>query len=494
MIGRANELQELFSLCEKKTSSLVAIYGRRRIGKTYLINYMFKQNKEDCIFFEFTGSYDIDKKIQLKNFIEAIYEWFKIVPNREIEDWTDAFNFLKRAIDTTKENTKYKKVVIFFDEVPWIDKHDKQGFLSALGHFWNVYCEKKEDVVMILCGSNASWIKKKILNDGFGPHHKRIDKVIHLKPFTLKETKEYLLNEKNFDIDDKSVTEIYMIFGGVAKYLSYLESDKTIAENIDDIFFSSDGLLFGEYLKVFDSLFQDKAKTHKTIMDLLVEKQSGFTITEITSSMGLNNNNTRVKIALDELVDCGFITTIIRYGNAVRDSKYIVSDPFCLFYKKWVSPLSKNEVSRLSKYWEKNYGTQAYAVWSGFAFELVSIVNIDLYTKERGMSGVYKGVSYWNYVASKDSNDKGAQIDMLVEYDNDVYDIVECKYYNDEFIITKDYAANLKNKKDMFIKHGLSKKKYDIKMVMLTSYGTTKNSHYNNLNINADITLDALLK
>ncbi len=494
MIGRKQEIKKLNQLCESSESKLVTLYGRRRIGKTYLIDYMFKEHRQDCIFFDYTGDYEGSNKIQLQNFKEAIYDWFKVEKD-DFDSWTSAFNTLKRVINQEIKDSKHTgKVVLFLDEVPWIDKTNKNGFLSALGHFWNTYCNKQKNVIMILCGSNASWIQNKILDDGIGPHHKRVDEIIALKPFTLEETAQYLSIEKKLELDSKLITEIYMVYGGVAKYLSYYDKDLSFAKNINKTFFSLDGLLYGEYETLFKSLFQDKATTYKILIDILCQKRSGYTAVEVAQKAKLSPTSPSFRKAMDELVTCGFITAVNRLNNE-RNSKYIIADPFCLFYNRWVKPLSKNQIARLNNYWDDILEDDRYPKWTGYSFEMVCILNIDLYLKQRGMSGVYKGVSYWSYRKNKDSdiNDKGAQIDLLVEYKGGTYDIVECKYSNDIYKIESTENSKILNKKKMFIKHGLKNQKYDIKTVMLTTYGTVKNSYYNNIPINDDITLEALL-
>ena len=251
LIGRKKEIELLNSLCQEEKSNLVVIHGRRRIGKTYLVDYMFQTHRTDCIFFKFTGSADQDAKVQKDYFVEAIYDWFKVEPTKPIEKWHEAFIFLKRTIEQQViEKNHTGKVIVFVDEVAWIDRNNKAGFLSAI--------EKHSNLMVILCGSNASWIKNKILKDTAGPLYHRVDVEIPLYPFDLQETKEYLLKEKRFDIDDKSVVDIYMTLGGVAKYLSYLDPKLSIAQNINKLFFSLHAPLYGEYEALFKSLFYDK--------------------------------------------------------------------------------------------------------------------------------------------------------------------------------------------------------------------------------------------
>ncbi|MFA9372700.1 MAG: ATP-binding protein [Poseidonibacter sp.] len=491
MIGRIKELKLLSNACESNKSELISVYGRRRIGKTYLINYMFKEHRKECLFFRFTGSYLLDSNTQRENFIESIYDWFGVEPTKEINSWMNAFNFLKRTIDSEFKNKKVnEKVVIFLDEVPWIDKKNTNGFLGALGHFWNDYCEIKENVILIICGSNSSWIKNKIFEDTQGPLYQRLTHKIHLKPFTLKETASYLIDEKNFDIDSKTIFEVYMVFGGVAKYLSFLNPKLSLSENIDNLFFNIDGHLYKEYDDIFKSLFQDKSKFYTSIIQYLCTKQSGFTQTQIASGLDISMG-AKLKDGINDLIECGFIQGLSKY-NQKTNAKYIISDPYCLFHNKWVKEHSKNDIANLSKpYWTSIQSSSQYSIWTGFIFEIVCLTNIEMYLDARNTKGLSKSHSYWNFVSSNE-NEKGAQIDILVEYQNNVYDIVECKFYNDEFVISKDYKDNLQNKLSMFKKYGL-KGKYEIKLIMLTTYGCKHNSHYNSLNIADDITIDDLL-
>lgn len=487
MIGRQKELEILLNICEEKESKLIAVYGRRRIGKTYLINHMFNEHKKDCLFFRFTGSYQLDSSIQKDNFIEAIYDWFKVEPSKIIENWMDAFNFLKRVItNTSKPN---EKIVIFLDEIPWIDKKNSAGFIGALGYFWNEFALNHKNIVLILCGSNSSWIKNKIFEDSNGPLYQRLDIKIHLKPFDLKETKEYLLKEKKFNIDDKTIAEAYMVFGGVAKYLSLLNSSKTIAQNIDELIFNIDGHLNKEYNEVLKSLFDSKASYYSSIINILSSKQSGFTQTELAYALG-EKSGSKIKDAVAELSEAGFIIGLSKLNSKIS-AKYIISDPFVLFYNKWVSKFSKNEIISLQKpYFSSVINSQSYAIWSGFAFEILCLINIDLYLQTRMTKGLAKSYGYWNFIGN--DTDKGTQIDFIVEYENNVYDIVECKFYNKEFVISKDYKENLLHKIEIFKKYAL-KGKYDIKLIMLSSYGCEKNSHYNALNIVSNITLNDIL-
>lgn len=492
MIGREKEIALLNSLCEEEKSKLIVIHGRRRIGKTYLVDYMFQTHRTDCLFFKFTGSADQDSQVQKDYFLEAIYDWFKVEPAKPINKWHEAFIFLKRTIENEVKTKNHQgKVILFIDEVAWIDRHNKSGFLSAFGHFYNTYIEKNNNLIVILCGSNASWIKNKILKDTNGPLYHRVDIEMALFPFDLKETKEYLLKEKRFDIDDKSVVDIYMILGGVAKYLSYLDNKLSIAENINKLFFSLHAPLYAEFDALFKSLFYDKSSNHRKIIDRLISKQSGLEMMELEASLE-NITSSTLRIHIEELIDTGFIKPIGRYSYASKHTKYMVCDPFCNFFNKWVQPLSKNDIASLIDYFETKSTAHDYIIWQGFAFEVVMMSNIDLYLKARGLSAAVKSIGYWNYSAQSE-DESGAQIDILIEYIGNTYDIVECKYYNDKFDIDKSYAKNLQNKKEKFITYGIKNKKYDLKVVMLTTYGTKTNPYYNQIPVAKDLKLEDLI-
>ena len=496
MIGRVKEKEIINKLCQNDQTKLAVIHGRRRIGKTYLVNYMFNTYRDDCIFFEFTGSDIVDSDIQIINFIESIYDWFGEEPTKEIKTWIEAFIFLKRVLTKQIKNSPKSKVVVFIDEVAWVDKHNKTNFISSFGHFYNTFCQKQNNFVVILCGSNASWIQDKILKDTKGPLYHRVDVEIAMLPFTLKETKEYLLKKKKFDIDDKTVIDIYMILGGVAKYLDYLDPTLSINDNINNILFKLNAPLYNEYNTLFKSLFYNKSSKHKEVIDNLASKKSGLTILELakySDSKAIDPTHKKLRDTIDELIDTGFVKPLNKLHNKARDTKYIISDPFCLFYNKWLKDITKNDLAGFQNHFNHIINTQQYSIWSGFAFEIVIINNIDLFLKYRGLSGIYKNIGYWHYTP-KNENENGAQIDIVVEYQNNIYDIIECKYYNQEVILTKVNADNIINKIDMFKKYGVKVKKYDIKTHFITTYSVKLNTHFNRLNIASNLTVSELLE
>lgn len=494
IIGRKKEIDTLNSICDEPKSSFVSIYGRRRIGKTYLVDQFFKNHRKEAIFFDYTGAYQLSSDSQIKNFLNQINLWFKKEPQKEITSWSDAFNFLTSILEDESKNLKEnEKIVVFIDEVQWIDPSGKNEFLGSLGYFWNSYCEKKNSVILIICGSNASWINNKIFHDSQGPFNRRTTKTIAMLPFNLQETKEYLQKEKQFLVDDKTVIDTYMVFGGVAKYLSYLDNTKTIAQNIDELFFDINGELYGEYDAVFRSLFRERFKMHKSIMDLLISKRSGFNTSQIVAQSDFQMGS-KLKNVLVELEQCGFIQSIAKF-NDERETRYIASDPFSIFYHKWIEPYSKNRIAKFSKgYWAQTQKTASYASWAGFSFETVCLINIDLYLKARGANGMYKNHYYWHFTP-RESSESGVQIDFVVEYGQGLYDVVECKYHNKEYSLTEADVSNMENKLEKFIEYGIKKNsKFELKLIYLSSYGLKMNQYYNRLNISQNIKIEDLLR
>jgi uncharacterized protein len=492
LIGREKERQQLKSLCKDNDSKLVAVYGRRRVGKTYFINEFFKEHESECTFMDYTGAYNLDAKLQISNFVEKIDEWFGKRPKKKIASWNDAFQFLRNIIASIDGS---KKVIIFLDEVPWIDKSNKNGFIGALGYFWNDFCEKRKNIYLILCGSNSSWIKNKLLKDSKGPLYNRVTSEIHIKPLDLKETGEYLANKMKFRIDAKTAADIYMILGGIPYYLDKLNSSLSINENINNLFFNISSSLYDEYKTIFKSLFKG-SKTHKQIIELLCKQQGGYTYTDIAKSLNLSTGGTLTE-TIEDLVECGFIGEQKHCNTAKTNAKYVLLDPFLYFHNKWLKNYTRNQLAVIdNNYWDKIKSQKSYEIWCGFAFEITCLNNIKLVLDHMKTTRSFNGVFYWNHTADKKAlnNDKGAEIDFVIEHAGDQYDIVECKFYNKEYSINKSDAEKIKNKIDSFSDYlKKEKKKFHIRLVFLTSYGCSANQYYNSLGVNSCLKIEDIL-
>jgi predicted transcriptional regulator len=341
---------------------------------------------------EFTGKKGSSKQNQIASFLRVVKSTFN-TPKLQAKEWAEAFDILKEYIENS---SKEGKKVLFIDELPWLDSA-KSGFLEELSYFWNNFLSKREDIILVVCGSAASYMLKKVIHNK-GPLHGRVTQIISLKTFNLSEVKTFL-EEKGCHYSNKSISELFMILGGVAKYIDSITSEFTVTQNIDNLIFSQNALLRNEYKELFTSLF-DSAKTHYEIMNTLISKWSGFTQKELSEKIKISQ--TGVKEPLKELVSSGFVTQIQKFGQTKRDIIYRATDPFSYFYHKWLKELKFTNFNAISI-------SQSYKSWSGFAFENLCHIHIDAIKKALGISGVPTLAHYWSFKG--DETLFGAQID-----------------------------------------------------------------------------------
>lgn len=423
LIGRIDE-QKILDLCLKSNKAeFLVLYGRRRIGKTFLIKEYFK-NK---FTFYASGVNNCSKKIQLKNFKNSLKE-YGYVQNEEIKDWFDAFSALKNYL---KSNEVYKennnKKIVFLDELPWMDTK-KSDFKAALDIFWNTYGSTCNDLVLIVCGSATSWIINNMVKDN-GGFYNRITKKIHLMPFTLKECFDYS-NYLKLNYSKQNVVLCYMVFGGVPYYWSLLNPSLSLAQNIDSLCFKEEGELSGEYQALFKSLFSNGGK-HRDIIEALMKKEYGVTRKELASVKQIGDGKGLTQ-SLEELTECGFIRAYDNYKTMKNNKFYQIIDPFILFSKSFL--INKKFDSYLSY-----INTPSYYSWCGHAFEIVCLNNIKTIKKALGISDVITKEYSWR---SKDSN-PSVQIDLLIQRKDNVINVCEMKYSMSNYTITKDYKNNL---------------------------------------------------
>ncbi len=457
-VGREKELEDLKQLLNKNVSSMAVVYGRRRVGKTQTIRHFIKENNLFNI--EITGVHGASKNMQIKSFARNIsLLWDKDVDIGDIKSWQDLFFLLEDFIETIKE----KKKVIFLDEFPWLDTK-KSNFLQAFSHFWNNFCTKRDDILLIVCGSSATYMKDKFIKNK-KTLHGRDSLRINMRQFDLATAKK-MLHAKGCRYSHKSIVDAYFVFGGVAKYLDGLDCTKTLSENVDLQCFDINGLLKTEYKELYSSLFNN-AKWHYKIMDLLSSKWSGYTQKELILNIGASP--CVIKDALEDLESAGFIYSIGKFNQNVRDRIFRAGDSFSYFYTKWMRGFNS---------FDEIYTSQKYRIWSGFAFENICFTHSNKIKEALGISGVPTKTHYWHY---RDKNQKGAQIDMLLEHTNGSknIDIIECKYHDSEFIIDKQYYENLKNKISIF--NSQTKFKYNIRLIFVSVNGVARNKYYNEI-------------
>ena len=465
VVGRIREKQVLADTLTSHRSELVAVYGRRRIGKTYLIRAFFGNR----ITFNFTGLSAGTREVQLKNFMLKLNEVSnKFKDKKEPQDWLDAFSYLKQYLKGFRE-TKKKKV-LFIDEFPWVDSH-KSGFLAAFENFWNDYCTTRTDLVVVVCGSAASYMVKKIINNSKGLS-KRITQTIKLEPFTLQETQSFF-KYKGVKMEEYEILKIYMVLGGIAEYLEHVKVGESAVATIDRMCFQPGAYLENEYDQVFKSLF-DEYSFHQRIMNVLsANKKEGITRDEILKELKISSGG-RFSDSLEELMLSGFILRYDAYRNNLKATLYRVYDEFCLFHLQFMVPFKGSK-------WTQIFQKQAYKSWCGYSFETICLKHFSEIKKALKCDQIESKNYSWQ-------NSK-AQVDLVIDRNDDVVNLCEIKFYNDEFTIDANYLKALRIKENEF--RAATKTKKGVYTVMMTTWGVKQNQ-YSSAIVSNDLTMTCL--
>lgn len=457
--GRITEQKILAGRLASLEPELIAIYGRRRVGKTYLVRTFCK----DKIVFEFSGIHGAKMKTQLENFSQTLQLSTKSAVALAIPaNWLQAFVMLDSFLDTLPSE---RPSVIFFDEFPWIETR-KSGFLQAFDHWWNASASKKPHLKVIICGSAASWMIDKIINNRGGLHN-RVTQTIRLLPFTLGETQQYL-KSKGVILDQYNQLQLYMAMGGIPHYLRNINPGESATQVIDRLCFAKDGPLKIEFNNLYKSLFAH-SENHEKVIRALSFKGKGLTRNEIIDECHFTSGGTTTKI-LQELEESGFITPYIPFQKHSNASIYKLSDEYSLFYLKFIEHAKDTSAGA----WLRKYGTNAYSSWSGFAFESVCQKHVLQIRIKLGIEGVSTNVSSWRHAPGK--GEQGAQIDLLLDRQDRCINICEMKFSGSEFVIDKKYAAELDMKVNVF--RAETGTKNTLFPTMITTYGTKKNEYY----------------
>lgn len=468
MVGRHKEKKQIQQLIQSQRSEFVVFYGRRRVGKTYLVRNYFNNQ----FHFTATGLANASLTDQLVNFNYALQKAGKQTEEKP-NNWLGAFQELIQLLE--KQNANEKKV-IFIDELPWFDT-PRSKFINALEHFWNSWASARQDILLICCGSATSWMINKLINNKGGLHN-RVTARLHVEPFTLAECEEFY-TAKGCVFSRYQQVEIYMALGGIPFYLEALEKQKSAAQNIDSICFSKNGLLKTEYKNLYASLFT-KAENHSAVIAALSTKKKGLTRDEIIVATGLANGGGTTQI-LNDLQHNGFIRKYQPYQGKRRESLYQLSDHFSLFYYQFMQQENENNQNS----WLNIIDTQSYRSWSGYAFEQVCLSHLPQIKKALGISGMQTSVASWR--GSFDG--QGAQIDLLIDRKDKVVNVCEMKFSALPFVIDKTYATALRNKLAVF--QSKSKTKNALHLTFLTPYGILPNEHAAGLVLQT-LDLDAL--
>ena len=452
IIGRKDEMRRLNDYLNSDKAEFVVIYGRRRIGKTFLIKQFFKEK----FTFYLSGAENADKNQQLFNFTTALNEHSKR-KYPPVDSWQEAFVQLKEYLQSKK--TKKRKV-IFIDELPWLD-NAKSGFLSAFEYFWNTYASSKKEIFLVVCGSATSWIMNKIIKNRGGLHN-RVTRQLLLHPFTLKETEQFL-KAKKITIPRIQIAECYMIMGGIPYYLEQLEKQYSLPQNIDNLFFKKNGILREEYSKIYHSLFKSPEK-HMQVIETLAKKRKGLSRDEVSQFSVISNGGGLTAI-LEELEQCGFIAINDNFSTNKKNKLYQLTDFYSLFYLHFV----KDKKGTNSDFWSTLTDSTSHKAWVGFSFEMLCQSHIEQIKNALSIGGVVSYISGWR---SKEA-ENGAQIDLIIDRNDNVINLCEMKFSNKEFTIDKNYDKILQNKKWTFAEETRTKKA--LHTTMITTYGVKRN-------------------
>ncbi len=475
LIGREPEIEKLDKLLLSGQAEFLAVYGRRRVGKTFLIRQYLKNN----IVFDFTGTKDGTKEQQLRNFFDEYVKRAGTKKEKQLpSSWFDAFNYLVDYLKALPKKRKQKHV-IFIDEMPWLD-NPKSNFISALEFFWNQYVSAMDNVLLIACGSASSWIKKNLINARGGLYN-RVTQRIKLEPFNLHETALFI-DALGAKLTQYQVMEIYMVMGGIPFYLKEISKGKSATQLIDEICFSPKGLLRDEYSQLYHSLFKN-ADHHIKIIETLASKPQGMTRLEVAVKTKLSEAT--LSRTVEELVDCDFISFYEPLINKKKEAIYKLTDLYSLFYLKYI----KANKGGGKGTWEQLSNKSTFNAWSGYAFENICMQHLYQVRKALGINGIYSTTSSWLFKG----NDTlpGAQIDMIIDRADQTINLCEAKFTRENFAITKAYATQLRFKKSIFRQATQTKKATFI--TLLTTYPAIKNEYYLG-EIDSEVTMDKLFK
>ena len=470
LIGRKLEQAKLQACMESERSEFVVVYGRRRIGKTFLVRRFFKDNYA----FSFVGKHEMRREQQLAEFAKELmcYSHSTFVP--QLKNWTEAFDALQRLLETY--NIPGKKVV-FFDEMPWMDT-PKSDFVSALENFWNGWANMRDDIVLVACGSATSWMVDKLLHNQGGLFN-RITQKIYLRPFKLSEMEQYL-DEKHFGWNRYQIAQCYMILGGIPFYLTLLNPKLSLLSNIDELFFAdAHAMLRTEYNELYSTLFK-RPDNYLAVIRMLTERKEGFTRKEINEKTKLGG--AALSKILSDLEQCDFIFSYARYGNAKNNAIYRIKDFYTLFYYKYVNGIDTKDSLR----WTHLSSTPQVSSWQGFSFELLCLLHLDEIKKALGIDRILNDASAWR---SKQP-EQNTQIDLVIERADHNINLCEMKFSSGMYAIDKGYEQKLRERMSIFQAETMTR--CSTRITMVTTYGVLQNKHSGI--VNDEVLLDDLFE
>ena len=440
----------------------VAIYGRRRVGKTFLI----KQALKGRITFQHTGVSPVDQekgksrmKIQLESFHYSLLN-HGLEGYTTPKSWMEAFFQLEQLLTKLDDGSRQ---VVFIDELPWMDT-PRSGFLPAFESFWNGWCSGRDNMMLVVCGSATSWILGNLSRSRGGLYGRLTDE-IKLSPFTLKECEEYFAHE-GIALSRYDIVQAYMVFGGIPYYISHFQKGQSLEGNIDKILFGRTPRLKDEFDRLFNAIFGNP-KDCKKIIRLLATRHGGFTREEIAKAMGLPLGG-GLTDTLNALTESDFVQRYVPYGKSGKSEHYKLIDNFCLFWLKYVEPNTAD-----ASFMTDNLTSDIMKGWRGVAFEEVCWQHIAQIKRALEIGGVKSSLSAWN--VKGDDEQEGVQIDLLIIRDDNVVNLCEMKFAGDAYTIEKDEELKLRRRIETL--KGTLSRKQTVHLTLITTYGVAYGKH-----------------
>lgn len=456
MVGRHKEKESLLCAAERPEAQFVAVYGRRRVGKTYLIRETF----HDDFCFCHVGVSGVGTAEQLLNFRDSLVKYgYEHCPS--LKSWREAFLALEKVI----ERCARKRKVVFIDELPWMDTR-RSKFVPALEHFWNGYASTRKDVLLIVCGSATSWMMNKLIKNHGGLHNRVTDR-IYLKPFCLAECEEYA-KELGLSYSREEIALGYMIFGGVPFYWSLMVRGLSLRQNVDALVFAETGKLRGEFAELFASLFKD-GTMYRNIVTALSSVKSGMTREELVRKLKLADGG-KVSKCLSDLETSGFVRKYVAFGKKKKNAVFQLIDNFSLFHLRYLSDDSNAD----ENFWQNTAGSSMQASWAGLAFERLCLQHLWQLKNALQIGGVLTHVCSWRH-APDESYPKGAQIDIVIDRADGVIDVCEMKYTKDEFVPDEKTDIDMRRKMSVF--SSVTGTRKSVNAVLVTPYGLLRNKY-----------------
>lgn len=461
IVGRKQERALMEELVSSGKSELIAIYGRRRVGKTFLV----KQHFADRLTFCFSGTYQASRAVQLTLFAKELNTQFNMnvaVP----KDWFSAFDLLRDALESRND----EKIIVFIDELPWLDT-PKSNFIQAFSFFWNTWGSTSSSLKLFVCGSATTWMLDKLIGDKGGLYG-RVTRQIYLSPFNLLETEQFLTEIKQLSWNRMQILNVYMVLGGIPYYLNMLERKLSFEANIDLLFFSKGAPLRVEFDFLYRSLFGEKSMAKQVVL-ALSDKLKGLSREELCVKINVKQNGNLTE-CLDNLVRCDFLRVYNSFGKGVKGQMFQLCDMFSLFYLRFV----ENNNGQDEHFWTNSSKNGSLSAWNGYAFEQVALIHLPQIKKKLGISGVLSNSCSW---ATKPFVDKdggawnGAQIDMVIDRNDMFVNLCEVKFSKDDYVITKEYYKLLRERMGCF--QQVTKTRKSILNTFITTYGVKRNNY-----------------